>query len=312
MLYRKLTPDILVSELCFGTLTLGPLQKGLTPALGGRLLAYAMEQGITFFDTAELYDNYAHLREALRLWKGQVVIASKSYAYDKDTMDASIEKARSELNRDYIDIFLLHEQESEHTMRGHAEALEYLCEAKQKGLVRAAGVSTHYVAGVKAAARHPEVDVIHPLINMCGIGIPDGSAEDMAQAIKEALNCSKAVYGMKALAGGSLYLKAREAIDFVRKLPGVTAVAIGMGSRADIDANVGLFNYGEFPRNYLPHSIPRRVIVEPWCEGCGACKDACPTQCITIKQGRAEIDSTKCLLCGYCVAHCKDFYLKVI
>ena len=78
MRYRSLTPTITVPELCYGTLTLGPLQKGLTPTAGGRLLTYALEHGINFFDTAELYDNYAHIHEALKGWQGETVIASKS------------------------------------------------------------------------------------------------------------------------------------------------------------------------------------------------------------------------------------------
>lgn len=93
---------------------------GLTPIAGGRLLTYALEQGINFFDTAELYENYAHIREALKDWQGQTIIATKSYAYAAVTAAASLERARRELNRDYIDIILLHEQESEHTLRGHA------------------------------------------------------------------------------------------------------------------------------------------------------------------------------------------------
>ena len=297
MRYRSLTPTITVPELCYGTLTLGPLQKGLTPTAGGRLLTYALEHGINFFDTAELYDNYAHIHEALKGWQGETVIASKSYAYDAPTAAASLEKARQELNRDYIDIFLLHEQESEHTLKGHAQALEYFSEAKQRGLVRAVGISTHYIAGVLAGSLHPLVEVIHPLINMKGIGIPDGTAGEMAAAIAQAAGRGKGIYGMKALAGGSLYASAGDALNYVRALPGVSSVAVGMGSIADIDANVSFFNTGQFPPQYATMNTARRIIVEPWCEGCGACQLICPTNCISIEAGMARIDSSKCLLC---------------
>lgn len=312
MRYRSLTQTISVPELCYGTLTLGPLQKGLTPIAGGRLLNYALEQGVNFFDTAELYENYAHVREALKNWQGQTIIATKSYAYDAATAAASLEKARQELNRDYIDIFLLHEQESEHTLKGHAQALNYFAEAKQRGLVRAVGMSTHYIAGVLAGAMHPLIEVIHPLINMKGIGIPDGTAGEMAAAIAMAATRGKGIYGMKALAGGSLYASAGDALNYVRTLPGISSVAVGMGSVADIDANVSFFTTGQFPVEYATRKIARRIIVEPWCEGCGTCKLHCPTNCISIEDGKARIESNKCLLCCYCVAHCKNFYMKVI
>ena len=86
-------------------------------------------------------------------------------------MRTSVEKALKELGRDYIDIFMLHEQESILTIKGHWEAIEYLIEAKEKGIVRAIGISTHHVEGVMGAASVPEIDVIHPLVNIAGIGI---------------------------------------------------------------------------------------------------------------------------------------------
>ena len=46
---------------------------------------------------------------------------------------ASLDKALMELNTDYIDIFMLHEQESIYTLKGHKEAIEYFLEAKQRG-----------------------------------------------------------------------------------------------------------------------------------------------------------------------------------
>ncbi|KAF0197458.1 MAG: aldo/keto reductase [Bacillota bacterium] len=312
MRYRCLTQTISVSELCYGTLTLGPLQKGLTPLAGGRLLTYALEQGVNFFDTAELYGNYEHLRAALQGWQGETVIATKSYAHDAATAVESLERARKELNRDCVDIFLLHEQESEHTLRGHARALEYFSEAKARGLVRAVGISTHYIAGVVAAAAHPLIEIIHPLINMKGIGIPDGKAGEMAAAITMAATRGKGIYGMKALAGGSLYATAGEALNYVRTIPGISSIAVGMGSIPDIDANVSFFNTGQFPLEYATRNTARRIIVEPWCEGCGTCQQHCPTNCISITSGKACIEHSKCLLCCYCVAHCKDFYMKVI
>ena len=48
------------------------------------------------------------------------------------------------------------------TLRGHAPALEYLVEAKERGLVEAVGISTHTVAGVRAAAAHPQIEIISP------------------------------------------------------------------------------------------------------------------------------------------------------
>jgi aryl-alcohol dehydrogenase-like predicted oxidoreductase/NAD-dependent dihydropyrimidine dehydrogenase PreA subunit len=303
---------IKVSELCYGTLTLGPLQRGLAPEEGGRLLRLAFELGVNFFDTAELYGTYAHLAAGLAANINKVVIATKSYAPDAAGMAQSLALALRSLNRDYIDIFLLHEQESLHTLRGHRQALEFLLRQREAGTVRAVGISTHHVAGVRAALRYPEIEIIHPLINKAGIGIADGSREDMAAAIYDAAKQNKGVYAMKALGGGALYTDALAAISYVRALPGVTAVALGMGSPADVYANCALFSHGAFPADYRPGQSQRRLHIEPWCNGCGLCREHCPQGALSLAAGKVVITAEKCVLCGYCVAHCPDFNLKVI
>ena len=203
MEYRELGQSGLrVSRLCFGSLTMGPLQKNLSLEEGARLLRRALEGGVNFIDTAELYQNYSYLARALKGWSGDVVIATKTYAYSRQQAEASLEKARRALNREVVEIMLLHEQESPLTLKGHREALDYLQEAKDKGLIRALGFSTHHVAAVKAAAEMEGIDVIHPLLNMRGWGIRDGKLEDMLEAIAAARSRGIGIYAMKSLAGG--------------------------------------------------------------------------------------------------------------
>ena len=55
-----------VSRLCFGTLTMGPMQRGFSPQRGAALLMYAYERGFRFLDTADIYDTYPHIRLALK------------------------------------------------------------------------------------------------------------------------------------------------------------------------------------------------------------------------------------------------------
>ena len=40
------------------------------------------------------------------------------------------------------------------------------------------------------------------------------------------------------------------------------------------------------------------------CVGCGACKDACPAEAISLVDGHCEIDADKCVDCGACEACC--------
>ena len=54
-----------VSRLCFGALVIGPLQKNMPVEDGAAVIRAALERGVTFIDTAELYGTYGHIREAL-------------------------------------------------------------------------------------------------------------------------------------------------------------------------------------------------------------------------------------------------------
>ena len=155
MIYHRLgNTGFKVSRLCFGTLTIGPLQNNLPVIKGADLLRSAYEQGVNFFDTAELYGTYKYIKKAFAK-NIDVVITGRSYAYDEKTAQESLGKFFKETGRERAEIFLLHEQESEHTLKGHAEAIEYFLKKKKEGLIGALGISTHYTACVQAVLKHP-------------------------------------------------------------------------------------------------------------------------------------------------------------
>ncbi len=302
-----------VSRLCFGTLTISPLQQNMTPEACIPLFECALERGIYFFDTAELYETYAHLRQVLRM-KEDAVIATKSYAYDRQGAEASVEKALRELGRDYIDLFLLHEQESVHTIRGHFGAVERLLEYRQKGVIRAVGLSTHHVAAVQGALLYPELEIVHPIFNRWGLGVADGDEKAMKAAVASAYLQGKGIFAMKPLGGGHHLPESREAFDYVLQSPYVHAVAVGMQSVEEILVNSTIFS-GQEPDPALVQKLSvrqRRLMIHDWCEGCGKCVARCQQGALRIAKGKAVVDGTRCVLCGYCASVCPQFCIKVI
>jgi len=304
-----------VSVLCMGCLVLGPAQYNLSDEESRELIDYAVSKGVNFFDTSELYGVYRQLR-CLKDKSG-VVISSRSYAASRDEMKASLETARREMNRDKIEIFGLHEQESGLTLKGHMQALEYLAESREKGLIDAVSVSTHYVACVRSAALLPEVDVILAILNIDGIGIADGSRQDMEEALAFARYMGKGVYLMKALGGGHLFRKSYEALCYTRDFPYKDSVCVGVKNKAELDFTCGVLCSDITPEKAenleaVIRASPKRLVVEPWCQGCGKCEEKCGFGAISVTGGQARVDLSKCMLCGYCARVCPYFCLKVV
>ena len=304
---------ITVSRLCFGALVIGPLQKNMPVKEGAAVIRAALEMGVSFIDTAELYGTYGHIREALKGFGGRTVVATKSYAYTAEGAAESVEKARKELDMDVLDIFLLHEQESRLTLKGHREALEYYLDEREKGRIRAVGVSTHNIEVVRAICEMPEIDVVHPLINITGIGIGDGNIGEMLGAVKEAFGCGKGVYSMKPLGGGNLLRSYDECMDFVLGLPFVHSIAVGMQSADEAEMNVLKFEGREIPARLkeAAGSVRKRLHIDFWCTGCGKCVQRCSQRALSIVGGKAAADPAKCVLCGYCSGACPNFAIKI-
>jgi len=337
-----------VSKIAVGSLTVSPMQANLPPEEAAAVLAYAFDRGLNFIDTAQYYENYHLIRMALERCKSpeSVIVSTKTYAWSRELAVEAVEEARRALNRDVIDIFMLHEQESYDTLRGHWDALEYLFECREKGIVRAVGASTHHCALVKGLIRLKlngfDPDVCHPLYNMAGIGIADGTESDMASALRDAHDMGIGIFAMKALGGGHLSGRAEDALRFVLDKPYIDAAAVGMQSFDEVDANIALLTGESVPDDQRQRlSRQRRTLhVEEYCEGCGACVKRCGEGALSLRPAdpsadpeakydfagefaadagldtdtkimRAVPDDTKCVRCGYCTKVCPVFALKV-
>ena len=306
--------DIEVSRICFGSLTMTPFQANLSIKEGANLIQYAYDKGINFLDTAEIYENYDYIREALKVIpREKFVISTKCYAYTEEMAEKSLELALKQLNTDYIDIFMLHEQESIHTLRGHYDAIKYFIKAKESGKIRSIGISTHRIEGVLATKEFKEIEIVHPIINKQGIGIQDGSIYDMLKAVETIHGIGKGIYSMKPLGGGHLIKQAESAFNYVKSIPYIHSIAIGLQSKEEIDANLYLYENGYIPDDLKSklRNKKRKLIVADYCIGCGNCVRRCKQEGIKIVDGIAT-PNEKCVLCGYCAKVCPEFCIKVI
>lgn len=298
-----------VSEIGFGVLTVGKTQLDLPVAEGAALLRYALSRGINFLDTAQYYETYPYIREALRGTNYQPVIVSKCLDESYDAMKFAVEEARRELDRDIIEVFLLHEVRGVFDWECRSGAWEYLKEARAKGLVKAIGISTHHVDAAEKMAEVEDCDVLFPLINFQGMGIRNGSVpgskEGMAKAIEKNAAAGKGVFAMKVFGGGNLTGSYLQALDYVSSLPGVASMMIGFGHPGEIDRIVE-YAEGTIDRTYSPDISKKRIRIDQGdCEGCGTCIERCPNGAIFRNMdGLAQVNERVCLTCGYCAPVC--------
>jgi aryl-alcohol dehydrogenase-like predicted oxidoreductase/ferredoxin len=306
---------IKISELCFGVLPMGPLQADMPAKEGAKVIRQGLNSGINFLDTAQAYKTYSHIKEALKDYSGEVVIASKSHATGYDEMKKAVFEACSEMNRDYIDIFHLHApREDKNVFKKREEAFSCLIDLKKEGVIRAIGISTHAVEVVEKSADVKEIDIVFPIINKVGLGIIGGTPEDMLEAIKKAHQAGKGLYAMKALAGGYLIKQIEESINYVREIKEIDSTAVGMISSSELTMNLKIFENKKLNQEELDQTKVqrKRLFISSFCEGCGTCVEACPNGALSIRNGKACVDHNLCITCGYCVPHCPVFALRIV
>lgn len=131
MIYTTLpNTDIKVSKICLGTMTFGQQN---TEAEGHEQMDYALERGVNFFDTAEMYSvpaseaTYGSTEKIIGTWfkksgnRDKVILASKiagpnpNFGYMREKLDFSpasikfaVEQSLKRLQTDYIDLYQMH------------------------------------------------------------------------------------------------------------------------------------------------------------------------------------------------------------
>jgi predicted aldo/keto reductase-like oxidoreductase len=235
---------IITSLLGMGTGSVGVKHSSNQVKLGEakfkKLVRYAYDKGITFFDTADQYGSHIYLREALRgLPRDRLFIQTKTHATTPEMARADIERFREELGVDYLDTLLMHCMQKGSWPIDRRPVMDTLAEAKAKGRIRAVGVSCHGMAPLKAAVDCDWVDVDLARINPVGgnKGRMDGTPEEVSACLKTMHAKGKAVIGMKILAEGTLKTpeKQIESLRYVLGLGCLSCFVIGFESEQQID-----------------------------------------------------------------------------
>ena len=172
---------ITVSELAFGGVEIGlpyGVHKELMPQDAAiDLLKAAVDSGINFFDTARMYGcSEERMGMAFKGMRDKVVLSSKcphlrlpdgkirDAAILRTFVEESLHTSLDMLQTDYLDVYLVHSADTE--ILKTDEVVDTFETIKQKGYVRAIGVSTYGLADFKLACEAGRWDVVQLAFNL--------------------------------------------------------------------------------------------------------------------------------------------------
>lgn len=261
----KLTgTDLEISQIGFGGIPIIALSK----AEAESIVKYCFDLGITFFDTANMYNSSEEkIGTALESVRDKVVIATKTAQRDAKEVSAHIELSLQQLKTDYIDLYQLHNvsnQEALEQALAPQGAFEAARKARDAGKIRYIGFSSHSIptalealgTGLFQTLQFPfnfiendPVDALFPQARRQGVGI----------------------IGMKPL-GGGLLERADLCFGFLQQYPDVIPIP-GIKTQKEADEIVGLYaNPKPLSKADLSDMENiRSVLGEKFCHRCEYC-----------------------------------------
>jgi aryl-alcohol dehydrogenase-like predicted oxidoreductase len=238
-----------VTRICMGTGVQGGNRQSNQTRMGSAkfeaLLKGGYDRGVRLFDLADLYGTHPYLMPALKgIPRDNFAIISKIWFKDggipdteRPDADVVVNRFLKEIGTDYLDLVLLHCVTSSNWPDELRKQMDLLAKLKDKGVIRAHGVSCHSLGALEAAAKEPWVDSVHARINPYGMSM-DGPADQVAPALKKLKAAGKGVVGMKIVGEGRLRkdpAKLDESIRYVLGLGCVDVLNVGFEKIEEVD-----------------------------------------------------------------------------
>jgi predicted aldo/keto reductase-like oxidoreductase len=244
-----------VTRLAFGTgSNNGHVQAELGQQEFTRLIHYAYDRGIRFFETAESYATPAMLGVAL---KG---IPRESYQLmNKVTTDEGVDprqrfdEMRSLMQTEYFDIMLLHWQHNPDWLARTGRWQDGILEAQSKKTIRMRGASVHGLPALRQMPGNQWLEVAMIRMNHNGTRMdgPDyrddnnpANRDEVVEHVKQVKRDGMGVISMKLVGDGTFtrHEDRQAAMRFAFNNAGVDCVTVGFKSTREIDEAIDNLN----------------------------------------------------------------------
>jgi aryl-alcohol dehydrogenase-like predicted oxidoreductase len=237
-----------VTRLAFGTGTMGGrVQRELGQDQFTRLVRYAYDRGIRFFETAEAYgDMHRMLGVALGgIPRDSYRLMSKVTTHDGIDPTQKIDELRKLANTEYFDVMLLHWQHSATWPTDSARWQNGILEAQEKHAVIAHGASVHGLPALRQVPENQWLQVAMIRMNHKGKSMDAedymtsglGNVSEVVTHVKEARQSGMGVISMKLVGEGTFTTREdrQAAMRYAFKNAGVSCVTVGYKSPAEVD-----------------------------------------------------------------------------
>jgi len=207
-----------------------------------KLVRHALERGIRYMDTADMYQMHLFIRLALdKVPRERYFIQTKTTARHPEVAKADVERFRRELRVDCLDLVLMHCMTQTGWPTDMRPVMDVLDAAKAKGRVRAVGFSCHGWEPLAASleADWPDIQLVR--INPFGDKMDD-SPEKVAAVVKKAHQRGRGIIGMKIYGetGFGSKEKRLQSLKYVLGLGCVDCFTIGFTSTQQLDETLEL------------------------------------------------------------------------
>lgn len=234
---------IKTSVLGLGTGTFGGReQRELGQEGFSRLVRQAFERGVRYIDTADSYRIHPMVAEAIKgLPREKLFIQTKMRANTAKDVRANVERFRQELGIETLDTCLIHCMTQKGWPAERRQVIDALLEAKEKGRIRAVGVSCHSLEALTGAVDCDEIDVLLVRVNHAGSHM-DAAPEQVVPHVRRMYESGRGVLGMKIYGEGRFKTRQErlDSLKYVLGLGCVPAFTIGFKDIGQIEETLSL------------------------------------------------------------------------
>jgi aryl-alcohol dehydrogenase-like predicted oxidoreductase len=222
------------------------------------VLSRALDQGITYVDTAHSYGDGKSEERIGRLMparRSQVVLATKLEARKADDARRQLELSLKRLQTDHLDVLHIHglaSSEDLAAVEAKGGVLEAVMEAREQKITRFVGITGHAdPQAMKAALERHDFDCVQMALNLARarmswpdgktVATPMGDASFEALALPVATRKQMGIIAMKVFAQDQLVGKAspQEVLYYSLSLP-VSLASVGMPKPEMLEDNLAL------------------------------------------------------------------------